>query len=168
MVRTRRGRRLRRSIQETLIKYFCAGVTALAAAEVSGVNRNIAILFFHKLREVIFAELDAETPELLAGEIEVFESYFGGHRKGKRGRGAAGKAPVFGLLKRHGKVHVMIVPNARSDTLIPIIRDKNRPDSILYTDSLRAMLSSMCQSSVICGSLTRCCSPTSATISILS
>jgi transposase len=25
------------------------------------------------------------------GEIEVDESYFGGHRKGKRGRGAAGK-----------------------------------------------------------------------------
>lgn len=31
---------------------------------------------------------------------EVDESYFGGRRKGKRGRGAAGKVPVFGLLKR--------------------------------------------------------------------
>jgi hypothetical protein len=29
--------------------------------------------------------------QLLEGEIEVDESYFGGHRKGKRGRGAAGK-----------------------------------------------------------------------------
>ena len=35
------------------------------------------------------------------GEIEVDESYFGGHRKGKRGRGAAGKVAVFGLLKRN-------------------------------------------------------------------
>ena len=61
-------------------------------------NRNTAILFYHKLREVIFAALAAEAPELLAGEIEVDESYFGGHRKGKRGRGAAGKVPVFGLL----------------------------------------------------------------------
>jgi transposase-like protein len=36
-------------VQEKLIKYFCAGVTARAAAEVSGVNRNTAILFYHKL-----------------------------------------------------------------------------------------------------------------------
>lgn len=28
----------------------------------------------------------------LGGEIEVGESYFGGHRKGKRGRGAAGES----------------------------------------------------------------------------
>jgi transposase len=36
---------------------------------------------------------------MFGGEIEVDESYFGGRRKGKRGRGAAGKTPVFGLLK---------------------------------------------------------------------
>lgn len=121
--------------QEELIKYFCAGVSARSAAEVSGVNRNTAILFYHKLREVILAALDAELPEMLAGEIEVDESYFGGHRKGKRGRGAGGKVPVFGLLKRQGKVHVMMVPNARSDTLIPIIREKIMPDSVVYTDN---------------------------------
>lgn len=89
MDRHRRRSRLRRSVQEELIKYFCAGVTARAAAEVSGINRNTAILFYHKLREVIFVALAAESHELLAGEIEVDESYFGGHRKGKRGRGAA-------------------------------------------------------------------------------
>ena len=37
------------------------------------------------------------------GEVEADESYFGGQRKGKRGRGAAGKVAVFGLLKRNGK-----------------------------------------------------------------
>ena len=34
---------------------------------------------------------------MFGGEIEVDESYFGGRRKGQRGRGAAGKIPVFGL-----------------------------------------------------------------------
>ena len=29
-----------------------------------------------------------------------YESYFGGKRKGKRGRGAEGKIPVFGILER--------------------------------------------------------------------
>jgi transposase len=102
----------------------CGGGSLAALVFGSGVNRNTAILFYHKLREVIFDALAAEAPELLAGEIEVDESYFGGHRKGKRGRGAAGKVPVFGLLKRQGKVYVAIIANARSETLIPIIRDK--------------------------------------------
>jgi transposase len=62
------------------------------------VNRHSATLFYHKLRELIAAQLAAQTAELLAGEVEVDESYFGGRRKGKRGRGAAGKVPVFGLL----------------------------------------------------------------------
>ena len=41
---------------------------------------------------------------MFGGEIEVDESYFGGRRKGKRGRGAAGKIPVFVILKKGDKV----------------------------------------------------------------
>ncbi|MCB0257437.1 MAG: IS1595 family transposase [Anaerolineae bacterium] len=120
------------------MKYFCAGTTARSAVELTGVSRNTAILFFHKLREVIFSALAALERGLMSGEIEVDESYFGGRRKGKRGRGAAGKVPVFGLLKRGGKVHVIVIPNARTDTLFPIIKDKVRPDSIVCIDSFGA------------------------------
>ena len=98
MVTTRRRSRLPRSIQIELIKYFCAGVTARSAAELSGVNRNTATLFFQKLREVIFEQIASDEPSMMTGEIELDESYFGGRRKGKRGRGAGGKIPVFGLL----------------------------------------------------------------------
>ena len=68
------------------------------------------------------------------GEIEADESYFGGIRKGKRGRGAGGKTAVFGLLKRNGKVYTVAVPNTQSATLLPMIREKVKPDSIVYTD----------------------------------
>ena len=68
------------------------------------------------------------------GEVEADESYFGGCCKGKRGRGAAGKAAVFGLLKRNGKVYTVTVANTQSATLLPIIREKVRPDSVVYTD----------------------------------
>ena len=68
------------------------------------------------------------------GEIEVDESYFGGKRKSKRGRGAAGKTPVFGLLKRGGKVYTKIIPDASAATLMPIIERKVVPDSIVYSD----------------------------------
>lgn len=76
-----------------------AGVPARTATELTGVNRNTAILFFHKLREVIAERLAEEAP-FLDGEVEVDESYFGSAHKGKRGRGPAGKVPVFGLLHR--------------------------------------------------------------------
>jgi transposase len=53
-----------------------------------------------------------EIDTVFSGEIEFDESYFGGKRKGQRGRGAAGKVPVFGLLKRGGKVYTKIIPDA--------------------------------------------------------
>ena len=138
MVSRRRKSRLPASIQIELIRHFVAGSSARSAAEICGINRNTAILYFHKLRELIANRLTAEAPDLMAGEIEVDESYFGGKRKGKRGRGAGGKVPVFGLLKRQGYVHVVIIPNASSKTLFPIIQDKIKPDSIVYTDSFIA------------------------------
>jgi hypothetical protein len=95
----------------------------------AGVNRRKATLYFHKLRELIALKL-AETEPWLSWEIEVEESYFGGSRKGKCGRGAAGKVPVFGLLKRGGKVHVVIIANAQQNTVIPIIRRTLEPDSM--------------------------------------
>lgn len=78
---------------------------------------------------------NSEHHELFEGEVEADESYFGGHRKGKRGRCAAGKVPVFELLKRNGKVYTVIIPDAKTDTLMPIIRQKVKPDSIVYTDT---------------------------------
>jgi transposase len=78
------------------------------------------------LIKLIYKKTENLTP--FAGEIEVDESYFGGTRKGKRGRGAAGKIPVFGLLKRGGKVYTKIISNAKASTLIPIIKERVVPD----------------------------------------
>lgn len=44
------------------------------------------------------------------GEVEADESYFSGQRKGKRGRGAAGKVAVSGLLKQNGTVYRILKP----------------------------------------------------------
>ena len=45
-------------------------------------------LYFLRLRELIFEYKKEKEEEIFNGEIEVDESYFGGKRKGKRGRGA--------------------------------------------------------------------------------
>ena len=121
--------------QGDLIKLFVAGATARASAEIVGVHRNTAATFFLRLRQLIASKLPSYE---LSGEVEADESYFGGVRKGKRGRGAAGKVAVFGLLKRGGKVYTAIIPNAKTETLMPIIREKVTPDSIVYTDHFRA------------------------------
>ncbi len=119
------------------MKYFIAGSTARIAADLVGIHRNTAIRFFHKLREKI-ALKQQQRSEQFSGEIELDESYFGGIRKGKRGRGAAGKVAVFGILKRGGKVYTQIILDAKPETLMPIIRCKIKPDSIVYTDCWRS------------------------------
>ena len=118
-----------------LCEFFVAGTPARVAAEIVGVNKNTATLFYRKLRKIIRHFLERESP-FLEGEIEVDESCFGGVRKGRRGRGAAGKVPVFGLLKRQGKVYSQIIPDVKGKTLMPIIRSKIKPDSVIYSDAL--------------------------------
>ena len=80
MVTVRRRSRLPTRLQEELIKSFVGGTTARSAALLTGVNRHTATLFFRKLREVIAQRLNEEAPELLGGEVEIDESYFGGRR----------------------------------------------------------------------------------------
>ncbi len=114
--------------QSKLIEHFVAGSTARATAEIVGIQANTSIRFFMRLRQLIASKLPSYR---LQGEIEADESYFGGVRKGKRGRGAGGKVAVFGLLKRSGKVYTAIIPNAKTETLLPIIQEKVEPDSIV-------------------------------------
>jgi transposase len=118
-----------------LLEHFVAGTPARTAADLVDVNRNTARQFYHKLRQIIAWQIEEEWQ--FDGEIEVDESYFGGVRKGKRGRGAGGKVAVFGILKRGGRVYTKIIPDAKTDTLLPIIREKVVPDSIVYTDCWR-------------------------------
>ena len=131
-----RKSRLSQSKQERLIEHFISGSTARTAASLVGVNRNTAAYYFHRLRQLICQAVEDETP--VFGEIEVDESYFGGRRKGKRGRGAAGKVPVFGILKRGGRVYTKVIPDIQSTTLMRIMEQKIVPDSIVYTDSLQS------------------------------
>jgi len=136
MVRMRKSQ-LSQAKQTRLMEHFVAGTTTRCAAALVGVNSKTAVYYFYRLREVICCQLELEADSLVDGEIEVDESYFGGRRKGKRGRGAGREAPVFELLKCRGKVYTKIIPDASSATLYPIIERKVVPDSIVYSDCWR-------------------------------
>jgi transposase len=130
--------KLDRKVQNKLLEYFVLKVTARSAANLLDIQPNTAALFYHKIREVVLVHLEFYAVEEFEGEIELDESYFGGHRKGKRGRGAAGKVVVFGILKRGGKVYTKVISDTKTKTLMPIIRQKIAPDSIVYTDCYRS------------------------------
>lgn len=88
--------------QSCLLEYFVAGTTARAAAELVGVQRTTAIKFYHRLRQLIASKLPSYE---LSGEVEADESYFGGRRKGKRGRESARIWPIKAYWKdMHGNL----------------------------------------------------------------
>jgi transposase len=94
----------------------------------------------HKLFMVIRVKIYKKSSEdnLLKGEVEADESYFGGKKKGKRGRGAKSKIPVFGILERKGKVKVEIVKDVKSETLLKETIRKVKRGSLIYTDKFRS------------------------------
>jgi transposase len=102
-----------------------------------GTNYQAVTRVYQRLREAIYhvAELEGKK---LSGEIELDEAYFGGRRKGKRGRGARGKSIVFGLLERDGRVYTRVVEHVSKEELMTIIRKKTRKGSVYYTDTFRS------------------------------
>ncbi|BAV94435.1 transposase [Ichthyobacterium seriolicida] len=69
------------------------------------VSRYTINKIFDKLRLLIAQKCEEESL-FNQGEIELDESYFRAKRaRGKRVRGSGGKVPVFGMLKREGKVY---------------------------------------------------------------
>jgi transposase len=130
--RSKRQRLSKETIKE-IARLFWLLVPASRVASDLGVNRKTVLRYYTLLRERIALERDKEL-EQLAGEVEVDESYFGGVRKGKRGRGAAGKVPVFGLLKRNGEVRVVFPERLDKKTLRGAIKQHVQPQSWVYSD----------------------------------
>ena len=128
--------KLSKRVQKKLLEFFVLQVTTRSAADILVIHPNSAALFYRKIRMVISYHLVLVADEVFEGSVELNESYFGGRRKGRRGRGAAGKAVVFDILKCNGRVYTVVVDNAKSETLLPVIKKKIMPDSIVYTDSL--------------------------------
>src|SRR3989344_4940627 len=98
---------------EKIIEHFCVDINATKTAALLGMNRNTINHWFNVFRKAIYAHQMKEF-EKIFGEAEVDESYFGARRKRgfhgklKRGRGTL-KQPVFGILKRNGRVYTEIV-----------------------------------------------------------
>lgn len=121
-----------------IVRYFSLDFTATNTANLTKISRNSVNKIYSQIRQKILL-CDNSEQEKFSGELELDESYFGAKRvRGKRGRGAAGKTPVFGLLKRDGKVFVQIVKNCTRAELMPIIQGKILEGSTINTDGWKA------------------------------
>jgi transposase len=124
-----------------IISTFCADINATKAALLLGINRNTINHYYGEFRRAIYAHQMSEFEKII-GEAEVDESYFGARRKRgyrgklKRGRGTL-KQPVFGILKRDGRVYTEIVPNCKKLTLEAIIQGQIDPSATIYSDGWR-------------------------------
>ena len=81
--------------------------------------------------------------ELLSGDVEVDETFFGGVKPGKRGRGAVGKVLV-GLAveqrspKGYGRARMAVIPNATAPTLRAFLLAHVDRGSVVLTDGLES------------------------------
>jgi len=117
-----------------ILKMFSEDLPALTASVLVSVDKNTTQNIYTHLRLRV-VKLASKESDKFTGEVEVDESYFGARRvRGKRGRGASGKTPVVGLLKRGGKVYTQIITNCTREQLMPVIKGKILTDTTIYTD----------------------------------
>jgi transposase-like protein len=109
------------------------GISAKQIERETGVTYKTAWRMFHQIRKLL-----AEDTNPLREQVEVDETYMGGKRPGKRGRGAAGKTIVAGIAQRKGKIMAFKVPDVKANTLMLIIIGKVVQNSSVYTDELHS------------------------------
>jgi transposase len=128
-----------------LLKLFELEISSLRIAQELRISYPTALRATSLIRQAILSK-SKDYELLLTGEVEADESYFGGKRKGPRGRGAKNKVPVFGILERNGLVSVDVIPNVGAKTLLNMTIKKVRRGSIVYTDKFHGY-----DSLVFCG-----------------
>ena len=130
--------KLKRDLQ--ILYYFYLEISARRAAKELQLNYKLIHRKFMQFRKLIGEHCNKEANKL-NGELEIDESYFGGKRKGNRGRGANNKAIAFGILERNGKIYTKIVENVSAEILMNEIQNKTLKGSVFYTDGWKSYAS---------------------------
>ena len=120
-----------------LLHYFSLEIPANKASKDLGWSYHKVRNSYMNYRLDILNYLTEEYRKL-SGEIECDESYFGGRKKGPRGRGSREKVKVFGMLERQGRIFTAIVDNVSAETLMNEIIQHAEKGSVFYTDKFKS------------------------------
>lgn len=100
-----------------LISTHKKGISSTQMGRLLGISQKAAWYLCHKIR----CSFKRTETKKLSNIVEVDETYVGGKKKGKRGRGSENKTPVFGMLQRDGELIIMPVTDTKRKTLEPLI-----------------------------------------------
>ncbi len=114
------------------------GASALGLQQVLGLNRyETAWTWLHKLRRAMVRP----GRELLAGRVEVDESYLGGLEEGRRGgrdRRSDTKALIVVAAQEDGngigRIRLGQIPDASAESLHAFVQASVQPGSVVHTD----------------------------------
>jgi transposase-like protein len=111
------------------------GVSALGLQRVLGLGSyRTAWTWLHKLR----CAMVRPGRDRLLGTVEVDETYIGGKKPGKRGRGAAGKTLVVVAVEdkgnKIGRIRLRRVADASAASLIPAVQESVEDGALVRTD----------------------------------
>ena len=112
-----------------------SGASALGVQRVLGLGSyRTAWNWMHKLRRAMVRP----GRDRLAGVVEVDETFIGGPRPGKRGRGAAGKTLVLIAAqadgRKIGRIRLARIPDASAASLEPTVQQAVEPGARIMTD----------------------------------
>ena len=123
------------------------GVSALELMRSLGVSYRTAWRLKHK---ILHAMAHREETRVLSGRVEVDDAYLGGVRPGKRGRGAAGKAPFVVAVEtrvdaKDGEIHPIHVrfdplADFRKETLARWAETYLAPETLMVSDGLNGLV----------------------------
>lgn len=111
------------------------GVSALELQRTLGLGSyRTAWTWLHKLRRAMVRP----GRDRLSGTVEVDETYIGGRKPGRRGRGAAGKTLVMIAVEDRtegfGRIRLRRVADASAESLVPAVHESVEPGSTVRTD----------------------------------
>lgn len=111
------------------------GTSALGLQRVLGLRRyETAWTWLHKLRRAMVRP----GRDLLAGRVEVDESYLGGPEEGLRGRHLGTKALIVVAAQEDGKgigrIRMRRIKDASTESLLLFVEESIEPGSVVHTD----------------------------------
>ncbi len=113
------------------------GISAKQLERELGVTYKTAWRMFKQIRSML-----AEDITLEGSSVEIDATFIGGKaknmHKAKRerlsGRGTVGKTAVLGMVERQGNVVTAIVGEESQNAVLPNVREKVLPSSLIYSD----------------------------------